>query len=129
MSTKRSETATLAAVERQFAEWRRSRRRSSRTPPALRARAVALLSHTSRREVCRVLGINDTMLQRWQGEPSSEFSTPFVEIPAVVEMGSESRPTLTLSCRRADGSVLSMRGPFDERQCRWALKLLAEVEG
>lgn len=48
---------TLAAVEREFAEWRRCRH-PRHTPSPLKAHAVALLSEHGISQICQHIGIN-----------------------------------------------------------------------
>lgn len=118
----------LAAVEREFAEWRRTRTKPH-TPRALKAHVVELLGEHSRRQICRVLGINDEMLKRWQAEIGAQSDPAFVALPSLPEgeePGTEAA-WLTLTRHGADGRAVSIQGRFDERRCRWALKLLGEA--
>ncbi len=121
---------TLAAVEREFAEWRR-RRSPRHTPLPLKAQAVSVLSEHRISHVCQRLGINHGTLKRWRQEltPKPE-AMGFVELACTAVEGLPAEEalrlmTLTLTYRRADGSAVSMSGALSEAQWRWAMGLLA----
>lgn len=71
---------TLAAVESEFAEWRR-RRSPRHTPSPLKAQAVSLLREHSISQVCQRLGINHGTLTRWR-----QALTPKPEAMGFVEL-------------------------------------------
>jgi hypothetical protein len=123
---------TLAAVESEFAEWRR-RRSPRHTPSPLKAQAVSLLREHSISQVCQRLRINHGTLTRWRQAVTPEAEAMgFVELgpcalKGLSEDGVSTLATLTLTYTRADGSALSMSGQLSEAQWRWARELLAET--
>lgn len=140
---------SLAAVEHQFADWRRTRTKLS-TPRELKEQAVALLGDHRRRQICQVLRISYEMLRRWEAELEPVSSAAFVTLPSpplpslsplspsspslsspspsALATPSPGRLSVTLTRQRADGDAVSIAGELDEAQCRWALKLLAEAQ-
>lgn len=83
---------TLDAVRREFDRWRVVRSGRSKTPTALRRRAVAMLDQHCAFHVCRALGINATALKRWAGEHEHDVAGGFGEAPAFVSLDAEPSP-------------------------------------
>ena len=76
----------LEVVVKQFNEWRSTRGKARLTPPNLIHSALGLIGAYPRNEIVKALGINSSMLSRWQVEQSKISDTPqFVELPRAVD--------------------------------------------
>ena len=66
-----------------FAHWRSSRcHPKERTPEALKQKAVELLPHIGKSQVCELLGLSPSILSRWEREAKTQASTSsFIELP------------------------------------------------
>ena len=127
---------SLRDVQAAFAHWRASGT-PRRTPPALRAQAVSLLSHHRISEVINALGLDHRRLSRWRRALSaSEHAVPvndFIALPMASDLASalpipSSGVALTLTRQAPDGSAISISGQLSDAQWRWALRLLRESE-
>lgn len=72
---------SLSELQHAFAHWRQ-RRQPRSVPEELRQQALGLLLRHSRTELIRALGINYSMLKRWQSlRAGSSITSDFVELP------------------------------------------------
>jgi hypothetical protein len=122
---------SLTELQHAFAQWRQTRQ-PRYVPDELRQQALGLLSRHSRTELTRALGINYSMLKRWQVRRSDEsVSSAFVELSAAMSnentaltlAQTEARVLLKLSVRR-EAEALTVSGELSVAQWRAALSLL-----
>ena len=124
-----SATLTLAEVEAQFEDWRRTRTQPQ-TPAALKTQALALLDAHSIREVCRALRLNYDTLKRWREEqtPEPRSGAGFVALePVTVASAATPRYALTLTHHTRDGASVSISGELSQTDWAWAWELLRQV--
>jgi len=80
----RAPQLSLNELQQAFAQWRQTRQ-PRYVPDELREQALGLLSRHSRTELTRALGINYSMLKRWQSRRADGLvSAEFVELPAAM---------------------------------------------
>jgi len=107
----------LEAVAREFATWRNSRKKQTKTPQELINQALSLRSICSDNEIIKTLKIGREALNRWVNQADDcEHLEKFVEIPPSVltETKSHSDPNQalhsTLNVALSSGSSLSLKG-------------------
>lgn len=127
----RAPQLSLNELQQAFAQWRQTRQ-PRYVPDELRQQALRLLSRHSRTELTRALGINYSMLKRWQSRPAgSSRNSDFVELPqampneviALVASQAENSGLLKLTVRR-EAEALTLSGELSMAQWQAALSLL-----
>ena len=122
----RAPQLSLSELQHAFAQWRQTRQ-PRYVPDELRQQALGLLSRHSRTALTRALGINDSMLKRWQSRPAgSARNSDFVELHEVIALAAsraENSGPLKLTVRR-DPEALTLSGELSVAQWRAALSLL-----
>ena len=127
----RAPQLSLSELQQAFAQWRQTRQ-PRYVPDELRQQALELLSRHSRTELTRALGINYSMLKRWQSRPAGwSRNLDFVELPqaipheviALAASQAENSGPLKLTVRR-DPEALTLSGELSVAQWRAALSLL-----
>ena len=122
---------SLSELQHAFAQWRQQRQ-PRYVPDELRQQALGLLARHSRTELTRALGINYSMLKRWQARRADgAVRSAFVELPAALSnentaltlAQTEARVLLKLSVRR-EAEALTVSGELSVAQWRAALSLL-----
>ena len=114
----------LASLTERFNHWRLTRGKSRLTPPELIKLAVDLIGDYPRSEIVKALGINSSMLSRWE---SQYLSTPqFVELPttdASLTQADTLQIEITLGAvhLKASGAVAELASfiaKLSQEQCR-----------
>ena len=127
----RAPQLSLSELQHAFAQWRQ-RRQPRYVPDELRQQALGLLLRHSRTELTRALGINYSMLKRWQSRPAGwSTNLDFVELPqamsneviALAASQAENSGPLKLTVRR-EAEALTLSGELSVAQWRAALSLL-----
>ena len=122
---------SLSELQHAFAQWRQQRQ-PRYVPDELRQQALGLLSRHSRTELTRALGINYSMLKRWQVRRADvSVSSEFVELSAAMSnentalspAQTEASVPLKLSVRR-EAEALTLSGELSVTQWQAALSLL-----
>ena len=103
-SVERKGQPTLEEVGRQFEQWRRSKRRRDRIPPALWSAAVSLSGQHSAYQICKFLRLNPTDLKdqicAQKKGPGAGGPKGFVELGL---LPTRAQPTVEVICLRGSG--------------------------
>ncbi|MCY4045677.1 MAG: hypothetical protein OXE99_11425 [Cellvibrionales bacterium] len=109
-----------------FSRWRSTRlKQREPTPKALKLRAVSLLDHFRKGQVCEILSLSPSALSQWQRELEESESSAFVQLPALIDDQPDNQSVSTLGLRlvltQPDGTRLELSGDLS---CDFILSLI-----
>ena len=99
-----------------FSRWRSSRlHKTEKTPHALKLRAVDLLNHYRKSQICEILNLRPGALSQWQEECTESSSSSFVQLPAIIkeeETSEHPQEYLKLKLCLTSGESIELSGSF-----------------
>ena len=116
----------LAEAISHFSRWRSTRlKQRESTPKALKLRAVGLLAHFTKSQICEMLGLSPSALSQWERELIEPDCKAFVQLPALINEESDADSNHSLNLRlvltQPDGTKFEMSGDLT---CDFILSLI-----